>query len=110
MNNFTSNIINCLMNNKNIETAIQELFRAELENAINELLKYELTAFLQYEKYERAGFNSGNSRNGYYDRDLDTRYGKLHLVIPRDRNGEFSSPLVPKYERRGESTEDLVLK
>jgi hypothetical protein len=26
MNNFTSNIINCLMNNKNIETAIQELF------------------------------------------------------------------------------------
>jgi len=36
MNNFTSNIINCLMNNKNIETAIQELFRAELENAINE--------------------------------------------------------------------------
>ena len=110
MNNFTSNIINCLLNNKNIETAIEELFRVELENAINELLKYELTAFLQYEKYDRAGFNSGNSRNGYYDRDFDTRYGKLHLVIPRDRNGEFSSPLVPKYERRGQSTEDLVLK
>lgn len=110
MNNFTSNIINCLLNNKNIETAIEELFRVELEKAINELLKFELTAFLQYEKYDRTGFNSGNSRNGYYDRDFDTRYGKLHLVIPRDRNGEFSSPLVPKYERRGQSTEDLVLK
>jgi hypothetical protein len=24
MNNFTSNIINCLLNNKNIETAIEE--------------------------------------------------------------------------------------
>jgi hypothetical protein len=30
MNNFTSNIINCLLNNKNIETAIEELFRVEL--------------------------------------------------------------------------------
>jgi len=45
MNNFTSNIINCLINNKNIETAIEELFRVELEKAIKELLKFELTAF-----------------------------------------------------------------
>jgi len=51
---------------------------------MNELLKLELTSFLQYEKYDRSGFNSGNSRNGYYERELNTSYGTLNLTIPGD--------------------------
>jgi putative transposase len=110
MNYFTTNIINCLMNNQDFEEAISQLFRIELQNAMNELLKLELSSFLQYEKYDRSGFNSGNSRNGYYERELNTSYGTLNLTIPRDRNGEFSSPLVPKYERRDNTTEEIVIK
>ncbi|BDP82914.1 hypothetical protein EfmAA610_01240 [Enterococcus faecium] len=45
---------------------LNELFRSHLEKAINTLLRTELTAFLDYEKYDRTGFNSGNSRNGSY--------------------------------------------
>ena len=56
---------------------------------MNDLLKTELTAFPGYEKNSALGYGTGNSRNGYYDRKLDTRYGKLHLFIPRDCNGEF---------------------
>jgi putative transposase len=110
MNYFTTNIINCLMNSQDFEEAISQLFRIELQNAMNELLKLELSSFLQYEKYDRSGFNSGNSRNGYYERELNTSYGTLKLTIPRDRNGEFSSPLVPKYERRDNTTEEIVIK
>lgn len=110
MNYFTTNILNCLMNNQDFEKTISEFFRAELEKAINELLKMELTAFLKYEKYDRSGFNSGNSRNGYYDRDFNTSHGTLHLTIPRDRNGDFESPLVPKYERRDTTTESIIMK
>ena len=69
------------------------MIRDNIEEAINELLKSELTAVLQYERYER--FDSTNYRNGYYTRDFNTSYGVLHLNIPRDRNNEFSSPLVP---------------
>ncbi|HHU79902.1 MAG TPA: hypothetical protein GXZ35_01005 [Acholeplasmataceae bacterium] len=29
-------------------------------------------------------FNSGNSRNGYYERELNTSYGTLNLTIPGD--------------------------
>ncbi len=69
-----------------------------------------MTGFLKYEKYDRIGFNSGNSRNGTYERKLNTTHGELNLVIPRDRNSEFESPVVPKYERRDTRTEEIIVK
>lgn len=78
---------------------IKEFFRSELEIALNQLLKNELTAFLDYEKYDPAGYNSGNSRNGYYKRKIDSSYGVLNIKIPRDRIGEFSQALLEKYKR-----------
>ena len=110
MHDFTTKLIRCLANGDKMEESIQELFRSELETAINEILKHELTGFLNYEKWDRSGFNSGNSRNGYYERKMNTVHGELNLVIPRDRNGEFDSPLVPKYERRDTGTEELIVK
>jgi putative transposase len=68
-----------------------EFFRSQVEEAINKLLETELTCLLNYERYDREGFNSGNSRNGYYACILDTEYGRLNLRIPRDRNGEFEN-------------------
>ena len=109
MNNFTTQLHESLLiNNFNLESSLQSMIRDNIEEAINELLKSELTAVLQYERYER--FDSKNYRNGYYTRDFNTSYGVLHLNIPRDRNNEFSSPLVPKYERKDTTTEDTVLK
>ncbi len=39
---------------------------------MNHLLETELTAFLDYEKYDRIGVNSENSRNGGYSRAIAT--------------------------------------
>ena len=64
MTNISTNLMSALLNNESID----EVFRSELENAINSLLATELTAFLNYEKYDYSGRNSGNSRNGFYDR------------------------------------------
>uniref|UniRef100_UPI0018C20355 transposase n=1 Tax=Enterococcus hirae TaxID=1354 RepID=UPI0018C20355 len=66
-----------------------------------------LTAFLDYEKYDRIGFHSGNSRNGTYDRTVKTEYGELHLEIPRDRNGEFKQQTVPAYKRTNDTPQTL---
>ena len=85
---------------------LNELFRVHLEKAVNTLLKTELTAFLDYEKYDRIGFNTGNSRNGSYDRTVKTEYGELHLQIPRDRNGEFKQQTVPAYRRTNDTLGD----
>ena len=64
MNDFTTEILKTLANKGDLN----ELFRVHLEKAVNTLLKTELTAFLDYEKYDRIGFNTGNSRNGSQDR------------------------------------------
>ncbi|KWW76730.1 transposase [Enterococcus faecium] len=88
---------------------LDELFRCHLELAVNSLLQAELTAFLDYEKYDRAGFNSGNSRNGNYSRSFRTEYGELNLVIPRDRNGKFSQQTLPAYKRTNDSLETTII-
>ncbi|MDS0257173.1 transposase [Thermoplasmatales archaeon AK] len=39
-------------------------------------------------------------RNGYYERDIGTRYGKINnLRVPRDRNNEFQTALFERYQR-----------
>ncbi|BDP70713.1 hypothetical protein EfmAA94_18860 [Enterococcus faecium] len=80
-----------------------------LEKAINTLLRTELTAFLDYEKYDRTGFNSGNSRNGSYFRSIKTEYGELTLEIPRDRNGEFKQQTLPAYKRTNDTLETTII-
>ncbi len=40
-------------------------FHERLKKAVHTLLVAELTAFLDYKKYDRIVFNSGNSRNRF---------------------------------------------
>lgn len=105
MTNFTTEIMETLINKGDLD----DLFRRHLELAINTLLQAELTAFLDYEKYDRTGFNSGNSRNGNYSRSFKTEYGELNLAIPRDRNGEFFQQTLPAYKRSNNSLETTII-
>lgn len=105
MNHFTTDIVQALVKKQDIT----EIFRIHLENAINLLLTTELTAFLDYEKYDRIGFNSGNSRNGSYSRTLHTEFGDLQINIPRDRNGEFKQQSIAPYRRTNDTLESFVI-
>ncbi|MCT3414573.1 IS256 family transposase, partial [Lactobacillus helveticus] len=60
MNDFTKNITRALFN----QDKINDLLRHEIQQAANDLLESELTAFLGYDPYARNGWNTGNSRNG----------------------------------------------
>ncbi|CAM3134218.1 transposase [Paenibacillus sediminis] len=105
MNHFTTDLVQALVTKQDVT----EVFRKHLETAMNHLLETELTAFLDYEKYDRIGVNSGNSRNGVYTRTLHTEYGDLHLNIPRDRNGEFKQQTVAPYKRSNDTLESFVI-
>ncbi|NGY75908.1 IS256 family transposase [Bacillus megaterium] len=105
MNQFTTDLVQALVQKEDVT----EIFRSHLENAVNTLLTSELTAFLDYEKYDRIGFNTGNSRNGSYERTLHTEFGELHLVIPRDRNGDFKQQTVAPYKRANDTLEAFVI-
>ena len=83
-------------------------FRQIAERTLCELLKTELSLQLGRERYERVGERS-NHRNGYYDKKYTPKnIGELNLKIPRDRNGEFSSQLIQKYDSYDKAIEKDV--
>ncbi|MED4130322.1 transposase, partial [Shouchella miscanthi] len=105
MTDFTTDIAQALVRKEDLK----EVFRMHLEKAVNTLLLTELTAFLDYEKHDRSGFGSGNSRNGAYSRTLRTESGDLHLSMPRDRNGDFHQQTVAPYKRSNDTLESFVI-
>ena len=106
MNDFTKDMANALFN----QDKINDLFRQKLQQAVNDLLESELTAFLGYNPYERDGWNTGNSRNGAYYRKVDTQFGQIEIKVPRDRNGEFHQHTMPDYRRHTDVLEQTVIK
>ena len=86
-----------------------EFLRSKIEDGINAVLKAELAGFLGYEKHSSAGWHTGNSRNGSYQRTIVTSYGKIKVDVPRDRNGEFQSPLLPARKQRVDSLETTII-
>jgi putative transposase len=73
-----------------------ELVKAVLERA----LEAELTAHLGYERHDRAGHGTGNSRNGAIGKTVQTGNGPVGLAVPRDRAGSFEPLLIPKRSGR----------
>ena len=106
MNDFTKDMANALFN----QDKINDLFRQKLQQAVNDLLESELTAFLGYNPYKRDGWNTGNSRNGAYYRKVDTQFGQIEIKVPRDRNGEFHQHTMPDYKRHTDVLEQTVIK
>nr|BCB22829.1 IS256 family transposase [Erysipelothrix tonsillarum] len=105
MTNFNTELYTALAQGISLDTFI----RSELEIAMNQLLQTELTVFLDYERYDPVGYNSGNSRNGNYTRTFKTKYGEVCLTIPRDRNGEFNQQTIPPYKRQTDDLETTIL-
>src|SRR6056297_1200646 len=90
----------------NLEESDDEDWLRELvEMLAQELLEVEFEEFLGAEPYERSEDREGY-RNGYRERDLFTRVGRLKLRVPRDREGKFSTRLFDRYQR---SEKALVL-
>ena len=75
-----------------------DVLRRLVQEVIQRVLEEELTAFLGAECYERTGARRGY-RNGYKPRGLRTRVGKIELMVPKDREGRFSTELFERYQR-----------
>jgi transposase-like protein len=97
-------------NPNNGQVNFDDMINDLIKNFIEKMLKGELTEFLNYDKYESAGKNSGNSRNGNYSRNFQTKYGVIEkLEVPRDRNNDFQTALFEPYKRRDDWLEQTVI-
>ena len=110
MSNFTTKLMDCLSENigNELEVSLRECVRSMIEEAFNEMMKIELTSFLEYEPYERV--ESEDYRNGYSTKSFNTSFGTINLRIPRDRLNQFRSEITEKYSRHDETTEKTILK
>jgi putative transposase len=95
-----------------LRMALQELLRkAELDRDADflregvrvlaqELMELEVSEHLGAERHERSPLRTGQ-RNGYRDREWDTRVGTIELQVPRVRDGSFF-PLLLDPRKRAE--------
>lgn len=91
----------------------KDTLAAQLEVEVNRFIQERLELIMREEIQNFLTIehpNSGNTRNGYYGRSLDTRYGKIQkLKVPRDRKGDFKTGLFPAYSRRDNWLEEAVI-
>jgi putative transposase len=114
--------MNTMINNPQLVSSLQELGRGlkspnDLSQLTQDILKITLEAALNgemdthlgYGKHSPAGYNTGNSRNGYNHKTLKGEHGALELATPRDRNGTFEPTLVGKHQTRLPKLDEQIL-
>jgi len=84
---------------------LKQLTKRLLERA----MAAELTEHVGYEKHDRAGDHSGNSRNGESGKTIKGTFGSLAIKVPRDRNGTFAPQIIEKHQTRFTGFDDNII-
>lgn len=88
---------------------LNQIMRDFMGPIIQKMLEAEMEAKIGYQKNERSEVD--NYRNGYYpERTVNTDYGQMNVRVPRDRNNEIESDLLPKYSRNINGFEEKVIR
>lgn len=90
--------------------AMKDMFKGVLE----QVMECELEQNLGFEKSQRMAncddsCTSKNYRNGYSKKTVKTQLGELEVNIPRDRNGNYTPQIIPKYSRNADGMEEKIL-
>ena len=94
-----------LKNTDDIQSMLKDLFG----ETIQEMLEAEMDEHLGYSKYEYDKKETDNTRNGYSKKKVNTEYGKLDILTPRDRKSEFDPIIVKKGNRDISTIEDKII-
>ena len=90
--------------------SFQDYFNSIFKQGIEEMLQGEMDEHLGYSKHSKEGYNTGNSRNGSFQKTIKTdNVGDVLLNIPRDRKGEFEPYIVPKGETISVKIQEAIL-
>ena len=82
--------------------AIRQFINEKLELIMHEEIKH----FLEMEQTKTS-----NMKNGYYQGNLDTQYGRIEgLLVPKDWNGWFQTRLFSPYQRYTGWLKEAVIK
>lgn len=96
---------------KDLKTAddAMDFLKRLVAPTLQAMLEAEMDQHLGYSKHEAVGDNTGNSRNGYYDKKIRTNSNQATIKVPRDRNGEFEPVAVKKYQSSTSELDDKII-
>jgi len=93
---------------------ILEMVKTDMPHAVggylSEIMRLELTKYLGRQPYERTDEQT-NHRNGSYPRCFTLKgIGEVPVQMPRDRNGEYQTQVIPKSKRyEDELRQDIAM-
>lgn len=108
-----------------IDKAVEELKNGNIKNSLDvenfidsllqplmqKLLDTELENHLEYSKYEHTkDKKNNNTRNGYCkSKTVETKYGRIKVKTPRDRDGSFNPVIIEKGQTKLTGFEDKCI-
>ena len=103
------NIIAALLQQYDIQSAedIQDALKDLLGDTIKEMMEAEMDEHLGYESYERS--ENPNSRNGYKQKQIRSKYGETTLSVPQDRDSTFEPKIVKKRQKDISAIDDKII-
>jgi transposase-like protein len=85
------------------------MLKSLFKDTLQQIFEAEMDEHLGYQKHSLEGNNTGNSRNGYSRKTIQTKLGKTEIDIPRDRNADFEPRVIKKYETTSNDLEDQII-
>jgi putative transposase len=104
------------MNKMELHDVLRKVLSADEPDVLRELMKVFLEALMGAEADSACGASYGersdervNSRNGYRDRDFDSRVGTVALDVPKLRKGSYYPDWLLERRRRAERALTAVI-
>lgn len=96
---------------KNPEDLIGEtgLLKQLTKQLLERAMQAEMTDHLGYEKNASVSNDTGNTRNGSYNKNIKGDFGQLDVTVPRDRNASFDPVILPKGQSRFTGFDDKII-
>lgn len=110
MDNFSKLMADMLGKGQSLDEVARAVAAAAAKEAVESFARAELSAHLGYERGGKRAEGSKDSRNGSYERTVQTSFGPISVSVPRDRDGDFRTAALPRYKRRTEVVSSAILK
>jgi transposase-like protein len=91
-----------------VKNHLGEIVRSTVEETLNGLLDAEADRLCNAKRYERTADRQDN-RAGNYQRQLETKAGKVTLNVPKLRKLPFETAIIERYRRRESSVEEALV-
>ena len=96
------------INEEQIKDHLGEMVRGTVEETLNGMLEQEADQLVGAGRYERADGRK-DTRAGHYNRNLETKAGKVNLNVPKLRKLTFETAIIERYQRREASVEEALI-